>query len=600
MNDELFSQLSPNIGANNKLRIPQREGYDAITEYYLRPDAEREVGIVLPVGCRKSGLIAVAPFAVRAKRVLVIAPNLKIAAQLYSDFNPAQPAMFYQKCEILPGAPYPEPAEIRGTTTNRADLEDADVVVTNIQQLQGEQNRWINALPAEFFEMILFDEGHHNVAESWELLRAKFPKARIVNFSATPTRSDGQLMAGRIIYSYPVRNAIQAGYIKRLKAVVLNPESLKYVRTDTGSEVDVPLEEVRRLGEDDADFRRSIVNSAATLSTIIDASIRELRRRRDETGDQRHKIIASALNYGHCLQIVEAYRARSLRADYVHSNQEGAANERVLQNLNNHELDVIVQVRKLGEGFDHPYLSVAAVCSIFSNLSPFVQFVGRIMRVIDQNTTDSVQNRGVVVFHAGANIARQWADFQKFSQADQEYFDQLLPLEGLDFRNAKELELDPIERGGPRENVVEIMAQEGVRLEEISLIDIPEIQQAIEVLVRRGITAERFQELLQAVPTTKVAKRQAARKGLDERIRNEVGRVLSRKGVNPMGMELDRTKSRPNFVVLKSCIDKKCNTLVGRKPQERSEFTQAELDEIDRQFEQLSADATREVFDGKA
>jgi superfamily II DNA or RNA helicase len=357
---------------------------------------------------------------------------------------------------------------------------------------------------------------------------------------------------------------------------------------------------VRRLGEDDADFRRSIVNSAATLSTIIDASIRELRRRRDETGDQRHKIIASALNYGHCLQIVEAYRARSLRADYVHSNQEGAANERVLQNLNNHELDVIVQVRKLGEGFDHPYLSVAAVCSIFSNLSPFVQFVGRIMRVIDQNTTDSVQNRGVVVFHAGANIARQWADFQKFSQADQEYFDQLLPLEGLDFRNAKELELDPIERGGPRENVVEIMAQEGVRLEEISLIDIPEIQQAIEVLVRRGITAERFQELLQAVPTTKVAKRQAARKGLDERIRNEVGRVLSRKGVNPMGMELDRTKSRPNFVVLKSCIDKKCNTLVGRKPQERSEFTQAELDEIDRQFEQLSADATREVFDGKA
>jgi superfamily II DNA or RNA helicase len=600
VNDGLFSQLNPNIVDNMSLRVPQREGYRSIAEHYTQPNSEREVGIVLPVGCGKSGLIAIAPFAVGARRALVIAPNLKIAAQLYSDFNPAEANMFYQKCGILPGVPYPEPSEIRGTTTNRGDLEASDVVVTNIQQVQGEENRWLRSLPEDFFDLILFDEGHHNVADSWELLRSKFPQAKIINFSATPTRSDGQLMAGKVIYSYPVRSAIEAGYIKRLKAVVLNPETLRYVRTDTGNEVDVPLDEVRRLGEDDADFRRSIVSSAETLKTIIDTSIRELRRRREETSDERHKIIASALNFSHCIQVVEAYRARNLRADYVHSNQDGPANERVLQKLRNHELDAIVQVRKLGEGFDHPYLSVAAVCSIFSNLSPFVQFVGRIMRVIEQNTADSIQNRGVVVFHAGSNIARQWADFQKFSQADQEYFDQLLPLEELDFREAKELELKPDERGGPRVNVVEIMGQVGVRLEEISLIDVPEVQQAMEILVRRGVTAESFQELLKAVPITKVATRQAARKGLDERIRNEAGRVLGQKGINPMGMDLDRSKSRPNFVVLKSAIDRKCNMLVGRRPQERSEFTQAELDQIGGQLDQLIAEATQEVFDGKA
>jgi hypothetical protein len=49
-------------------------------------------------------------------------------------------------------------------------------------------------------------------------------------------------------------------------------------------------------------------------------------------------------------------------------------------------------MRKLGEGFDHKYLSVAAVFSIFTNLSPFVQFVGRIMRVIEQNNPDSPLN----------------------------------------------------------------------------------------------------------------------------------------------------------------------------------------------------------------
>jgi superfamily II DNA or RNA helicase len=255
------------------------------------------------------------------------------------------------------------------------------------------------------------------------MLKEQFPGARIVNFSATPERTDGQIMAGRVVYSYPIFRAIQEGYVKRLKAVQLNPRTLRYVRREDDQEIEVTLDEVRRLGEDDADFRRSIVTSRETLNTIVDASIRELERLRTATGDNRLKIIASALNYHHCQQIVEAYRARGRRADYVHSREGSVANKRVMQRLESHQLDVIVQVRKLGEGFDHRFLSVAAVFSIFSNLSPFVQFVGRIMRVIQQNAPGHVLNQGVVVFHAGGNIARQWTDFQTYSEADREYFE---------------------------------------------------------------------------------------------------------------------------------------------------------------------------------
>ena len=277
--------------------------------------------------------------------------------------------------------------------------------LTNIHQLQGQENRWLQELPDDFFDLILFDEGHHNVAQSWNTLKDKFPAAQIVSFSATPVRADGQVMAGRILYSYPVFRAIQDGFIKSLKAIVLNPRTLRYVRREDDQEIEVELDEVRRLGEQDADFRRSIVTSAETLNTIVDASIRELDKRREETGENRLKIIASALNFEHCRQIVEAYRARGRRADYVHSRELSPANERVMQRLERHELDVIVQVRKLGEGFDHPFLAVAAVFSVFSNLSPFVQFVGRIMRVLKQNAPDHVLNRGTVVFHAGSKTS---------------------------------------------------------------------------------------------------------------------------------------------------------------------------------------------------
>src|SRR5688572_22574717 len=420
-----FSTRQPSIEGNPQVRTPQREAYRELLRFAASNQPDREIGIVLPVGCGKSGTIAITPFAFSSQRTLVVAPSVPIAEQLERDFDPSNGDMFYRKCRILTGPPFPEPVEIRGRTTNRSDLDESDVVITNIQQLQGgDENRWLQDLPPDYFDLILFDEGHHSIASSWSMLKDKFPEARIVNFSATPLRADGRMMGGRILYSYPIFRAIQEGYVKRLKAVQLNPRTLRYVRRQDGQEIEVPLAEVIKLGEEEADFRRSIVTSTETLNTIVDASLRELEQLRRATGDDRLKIIASALNFEHCRQIVEAYRARGRRADYVHSLEEGEANKRVMKKLKNHELDVIVQVRKLGEGFDHPYLAVAAVFSIFANLSPFVQFVGRIMRVIVQNSPADPLNQGVVVFHAGANIARQWSDFQNYTEADREFFDQ--------------------------------------------------------------------------------------------------------------------------------------------------------------------------------
>ena len=296
-------------------------------------------------------------------------------------------------------------------------------------------------------------------------------------------------MAGRVVYSYPIFRAIREGYVKRLKAVQLNPRTLLYVRREDDQEIEVSLDEVRRLAEEDADFRRSIVTSRETLNTIVDASIRELDRLRTATGDNRLKIIASALNYHHCQQMVEAYRARGRHADYVHSREGSVANQRVMQRLESHQLDVIVQVRKLGEGFDHRFLSVAAVFSIFSNLSPFVQFVGRIMRVIRQNAPGDALNQGVVIFHAGGNIARQWTDFQTYSEADREYFDQLLPLEGIDPDDpVAEREIEPTPPGFA--DGMEVRGQFDVWLQEIPLLQDDAALAAIRLLQERGYTAD--------------------------------------------------------------------------------------------------------------
>ncbi len=588
-----FQSSVPFLG---RVRAPQRETFEALLAYASNAaESEREVGIILPVGCGKSGCITLAPFAFRSTRTLVVAPGLNIARQLAADFDPSNPNMFYRKCGVLVAPPFPEPVEIRGTATNRADLDEAHVVITNIQQVQGEENKWMKDLPPDYFDLILFDEGHHSVADSFELLKSRFPQARIVNFSATPQRADGQIMAGRVLYTFPIFRAIQAGYVKKLKAKQLNPRTLKYVRREDGLEVEVDLEEVKRLGEQDADFRRSIVTSAETLSTLVDASIRELNQLRESTGESRLKIIASALNFQHCHQVVEAYRTRGLRADLVHSKADGAANEAAMDRLAAHELDVIVQVRKLGEGFDHKYLSVAAVLSVFSNLAPFVQFVGRIMRVIEQNNPNAPLNRGVVIFHAGTNIARQWSDFQDFSEADQAYFDQLLPLEGCDaFTGELSREHSPV---GPERDHTEVSAQSAVNVEEIALIAEDEAA-AIQLLLERGkISAAQAQVLLQPIPPTKVAQRQAMRSRLNGASMTAANRILARRNVDPSGRELDQvTLTKTNLIVVKSAIDRAVNAALGRPSGQRNEVTREELDRIESEFHVLVAAVEQEIF----
>ena len=123
------AMLHRNVGALGKLKplVPPQEPFRIVTNKQHTLGIDREVGIVLPVGCGKSGLITLTPFAYGARRALVVAPNVKIYDQLAEEFDPANPEMFYQARKALAGGPYPEPVPIREDRVTLSDLEVADV-----------------------------------------------------------------------------------------------------------------------------------------------------------------------------------------------------------------------------------------------------------------------------------------------------------------------------------------------------------------------------------------------------------------------------------------------------------------------------------------
>ena len=52
------------------------------------------------------------------------------------------------------------------------------IVITNIQQLATNVDKWLTQFPDDFFDMIIVDEAHHSAAASWQKVIDRFPKPR--------------------------------------------------------------------------------------------------------------------------------------------------------------------------------------------------------------------------------------------------------------------------------------------------------------------------------------------------------------------------------------------------------------------------------------
>jgi excisionase family DNA binding protein len=410
----LFLSANANIESNDLLREPQREAHRAVREHFAGTDAPAIIQI--PVGCGKTGIISTLPFGVVAGRVLVIAPNLTIRKGIFDALDITNRECFWTKTRVLSDfTDGPYAAVLDGADANLHDCIESHFVVTNIQQLASSADRWLPQFPENFFDMILVDEGHHAAAESWQKVFRRFSDAKVVSLTATPFRADQLALEGEVIYRYPFSRAMINGFIKQIHSRNVAPEELYFTyRDDTRRHT---LEEVLELREEQW-FRRGVALSQACNRHIAEASILQCNMLRAQTGIQ-HQIIAAACSVDHARQVRAIFEECGYSAAELHSDMPEDERDEVIDRLRLGRLDCIVQVQMLGEGFDHPRLSVAAIFRPFRSLSPFIQFVGRVMRVVVQNDPDHPDNQGMIVSHVGLNNDARWDEFRELDLEDQ-------------------------------------------------------------------------------------------------------------------------------------------------------------------------------------
>jgi DNA repair protein RadD len=424
---EIFTTANANVEANDLLREPQRQAHRHVREHFA---TSKEPGILqIPVGCGKTGIMATLPFGIANGRVLVITPNLTIRKGVTEALDITSRECFWAKTRVLSDfTAGPWTAVLDGPAANLHDAVESHFIVTNIQQLASQADRWLPQFPHNFFDMILVDEGHHAAAASWQKVFRRFPDAKVVSLTATPFRSDQRPLQGEVIYRYSFARAMVNGFIKQIHSRNVAPDELYFTYLDDTKRH--TLDEVLELREE-AWFRRGVALSPECNRHIAEASIQRCEALRAATGIQ-HQIIAAACSVDHARQVRSIYQECGYRAAEIHSEMEEDEQEQVIERLRLGQLDCIIQVQMLGEGFDHPRLSVAAIFRPFRSLAPYIQFAGRVMRVVVQNAPDHPDNQGFIISHIGMNNDARWEEFRELDLDDQELLRQWMNGEDTD------------------------------------------------------------------------------------------------------------------------------------------------------------------------
>lgn len=549
----LFQAVAANIEENERLRDPQREAHRAVREHFAT--SKNSVILQIPVGGGKTGVIATLPFGIADGRVLVITPNLTIRKGVLAALDIASNQCFWTRTRVLldyTNGPFA--AVLDGPNANIHDCIESHFVVTNIQQLASSADRWLPQFPADFFDMILIDEGHHNVATSWRKVFERFPNAKTVSLTATPFRSDDRPLAGDVIYRYSFTRAMMKGYIKEIHATNVAPAEIYF--TYKNDERRHTLDEVLKLREE-AWFRQGVALAPECNQHIAEASIQKCRLLREKTGT-RHQIIAVACSIDHARQVRSIFEQCGVKAKEIYGEMDEDEQDAVIAELRDHRIDCIVQVQMLGEGFDHPPLSVAAIFRPFRSLSPYIQFIGRVMRVIHEGEPGHADNHAFIVSHIGLNNDEQWDDFRELDIDDQKLF-----REWLTAKAEEELHEDGKGGGTPRRFDVGMNVTDEIISHFIdqSFFD-PEDNRVLDKFLSKevapgltmadlGVTRETLREKLrarqktlkqtpQAIPVSPQRRRRAAKTRLAQRTGSVVARILKDLKLARPGREVGR------------------------------------------------------------
>ena len=323
-----------------ELRPYQKESMESVFEQWEEVD---KTLLVLPTGCGKTIVFAkITEQCVKGgKRVLILAHRGELLEQAAD------------KIAKTTGL---------GCATEKAEQSSLNtwyrIVVGSVQTLMREKR--LNQFDRDYFDVIIIDEAHHCISDSYQKVLQYFSNAKVLGVTAIPDRGDMKNLGSyfeSLAYEYSLPKAIKEGYLCPIKAQT------------------IPLKlDLSGVSQQAGDFKTS------DIDTALDPYLFQI-------GDEMRKyctnrktvvflpLVKTSQKFTHILNEL------GFRAVEVNGGSDDRAE--VLQDFESGKYNVLCNSMLLTEGWDCPSVDCVVVLRPTKVRALYSQMVGRGTRLCE-------------------------------------------------------------------------------------------------------------------------------------------------------------------------------------------------------------------------
>ena len=276
-------------------------------------------------------------------------------------------------------------------TTSIVDGSEKDWSGSTIFSMVQTLSRENNLSNINHFDLVVVDESHHAVADTYMRIINKVKEANnsveIVGFTATPNRGDKKGLKKvftNCSHQIEISTLIREGFLVPPKTFVI----------DVGVQKD--LANVRKTV---TDFDMSEVEKIMNKRAINEKIVAEWQ---DKAETRKTVVFCSTIN--HAQDVCDEFRRANIRAEIVTGDTPSEERKQILKDLEHGDVQVVVNVAVLTEGFDAPPISCIVLTRPCSYKSTMVQMIGRGLRTVSQEEYPGLIKKDCIVLDFGTSV----------------------------------------------------------------------------------------------------------------------------------------------------------------------------------------------------
>ena len=226
----------------------------------------------------------------------------------------------------------------------------SDLVVASVQSMERRLDKW----PRDHFNLIIVDEAHHVVADSWQRVINHWPNAKRIGVTATPDRSDARSLStvfSHVAAEIQMLDLIRDGYLCQVYARKL--------------EVKVDLRQLKKEISEEQAAEALLPHLQAVAAQLVEQAV-----------GRKTMVFLPTVEISRKF----AFHLLGLGASARHIHGDSDQRDETLLWFKKPGSQILCNAMLLTEGFDQPDVSCILVLRPTQSRALYAQMVGRGMR----------------------------------------------------------------------------------------------------------------------------------------------------------------------------------------------------------------------------